>query len=232
MAVNTQLSSMAEAEISELETAGIKLTPAEIVEINALCWLVERPQSNIDLARGTPVFVGDVVLWPLTMRASAWFDRIEPHLFSKGREKTLAYAYAMAHAYTDGDEFEKGALRSRFNILKWSRSLKCKYDALIIAMAEVISQDFEPEQPPNEKEEFEPELNIGELSAFLAAATSTDAEFWEGRCSIRYTLSVLDAIVKQNKADNKPSAGDPRIRAIRAVGWAVEKIKQRYLNNG
>jgi hypothetical protein len=38
---------------------------------------------------------------------------------------------------------------------------------------------------------------------------------------------VLNQIVRQNAADGKPTANDPKIIAQRALGWAAEKIRNR-----
>ena len=60
-----KLSGLAEAEIESLRADGIDLTPAEIIEINALSWAIESPESRRLLSRGAPVSVGGVYLWPL-----------------------------------------------------------------------------------------------------------------------------------------------------------------------
>ena len=57
-----KLSELAEAEIESLRAEGIDLTPAEIIEINALGWAVESPETRRLLARGVPVAVGGVYL--------------------------------------------------------------------------------------------------------------------------------------------------------------------------
>jgi hypothetical protein len=69
-------------------------------------------------------------------------------------------------------------------------------------------------------------MGIGDFSAFLASACGATPDFWERRCAASYCHAVLDALVRQNRADDKPSISDPRIQADRALGWAVEKIRQ------
>jgi hypothetical protein len=70
-------------------------------------------------------------------------------------------------------------------------------------------------------------MSMGDFSAFLSASCGATPDFWERRCSIGYALQVLNQIARQNAADGKPTANDPKIIAQRALGWAAEKIRNR-----
>jgi len=85
-----------------------------------------------------------------------------------------------------------------------------------------LAQDEDAEQPPSETGG----MTMGDFSAFLASACGGDPDFWERRCASGYTHAVLDCLCRQNSADGKKTMADPRIRAERALGWAVEKIKR------
>jgi len=67
---------------------------------------------------------------------------------------------------------------------------------------------------------------MGDFSVFLAAACGGEPDFWERRCAAGYTHAVFDCIVRQNSADGRKTLADPRLKAERALGWAIEKIKK------
>jgi len=225
----SQISGLAEAEIEALTADGIEVTPADIVEINALAMDVESPQSKVDMARGTPVFAGDTPLWPMTMQAAEWLLRVGGGMFL-GRLKNDAVSYAMAHCYKEGDPYNISGLKAAWKIEKWVNSLSCNHDMLLIATAEIIKQSETAELPPEENPADG--LTLGELSCFLASISNESADFWERRCSTDYAENALNTIIKQNNADGRPSGNDPRIIAERALGWCIEKIRQRAAQNG
>lgn len=217
-----KLNDLAAHEIAALEAEGIKLTAAEVVQINALGWAVETPEARRHLARGVPVPAGGVFLWPLTLRAHDWLERVGSD-FSDS-EGCSAVAYAMAHAYADGNELDLTGRAAVDAVKAWVRRLRCTAAELEEAVDQTQSQEAGHDLPndPDGKP-----MSAGDFSAFLAAACGGDVEFWERRCSFGYALAYLAAVVKQNAADGRPTAGDPKILANRALGMAVEKIRER-----
>ena len=216
-----KLSELAEAEIESLRADGIDLTPAEIIEINALGWAVESPETRRLLARGAPVAVGGVYLWPMSLYAQDWFDRVGCHLHGN-KQQTYALAYAMAHGRDAGEPLAMEGREAEKTVKRWGKSLKCAFGELNVAISQILQQDEDAEQPPSETGG----MTMGDFSAFLAAACGGDPDFWERRCAAGYTHAVLDCMCRQNSADGKKTMADPRIRAERALGWAVEKIKK------
>ena len=215
-----KLSELAKAEIESLRADGVDLTPAEIIEINALGWAVESPETRRLLARGAPVAVGGVYLWPRSLYAEDWFDRVGCHL--DGHE-SYALGYAMAHQYDEGEPLAIDGRMAEKTVSRWGKSLKCTFDELTIAIGQVLQQDEDAEQPPDEDPTS---ITVGDFSAGLAAKCGGDPDFWERRCATGYARAVLDTIVRQNSAEGKKSMADPRIKAERALGWACEKIRE------
>jgi len=217
-----KLSDLAEAEIEGLRADGIDLTPAEIVEINALGWAVESPESRLLLARGSPVTVGGSYLWPMSLYAQEWFNRVGCHL---GGNTTQAYAlaYAMAHGRDDGEPLAIDGRDAEKTVTRWAKSLKCAFGELNVAISQVLQQEEGFEQPPSEDTGG---MSMGDFSAFLAASCGGDPDFWERRCAAGYTHAVLDAIVRQNTAESRKTLADPRIKAERALGFKIEQIKK------
>lgn len=218
------LSDIAAAEIETLRDEGITPTPAEIVRLNAIGWAVQSPETRRLLARGAPVDIGGVYLWPMTLCAQDWFNRIGCKLSGNAR-RAYALGYAMAHGRDEGTALCIEGRQAEKVVVKWARALKCTFGELNVAISQVLAQDEEPEQPPSGTGG----MPIGDFSAFLAAMfPGGDPEFWERRCAASYTYAVLDTMVRQNTADKKPSISDPRIKAERALGWAAEKIRRRW----
>lgn len=218
-----KLSELAEAEIDNLRADGIDLTPAEIVELNALGWAVESPETRRLLARGAPVSVGGVYLWPMSLYAQDWFNRVGCELDGKA-SPVYALAYAMAHSRDPGEPLALDGREAERVVQAWGKTLKCTFDELNVAISQIIQQDEEPDQPPSETGG----MTVGDFSAFLASTCGGDPDFWERRCAAGYTYAVLDAMIRQNSAEKRPTLADPRIKAERALGWAVEKIRKNW----
>lgn len=222
-----KLNDLAAAEIAAIEADGIKLTAAEIVQLNALGWAIETPEGRRHLSRGVPVPVAGLWLWPLSLYASDWLERVGSDL--SDRASLFATAYAMAFGRSDGNELNVTGREAEKAVLAWGRRLRCTPDELMEAVEQVMEQDAGHDLPqdPDGKP-----MAIGDFSAFLAATCGGDADFWERRCAQGYAFAVLNAAVKQNMADGKPTAQDPRIMAERAMGLASIKIRERAATNG
>lgn len=218
-----QLSDLAEAEIEKLSADGFTLTPRDIVQINALAWACETPESRLLLSRGVPVFVGGVALWPLTLYAAGWIERVGCKL-QGGERQTLALAYAMAYGRSEGTELDVTERDADKAIAIWRRTLRCTPDELKEAITQVLNQDALIDAPASPGSH---PMTAGELSAFLTAATGGRPELWERQVAVGYAFGLLTAILQQNKADDRPTAWDPRIRAERALGWCIERIRKR-----
>jgi hypothetical protein len=209
-------------EIEDLLAAGITPTPAEIVELSALGWGVMTPEARAGLARGVPIQAGQSWLWPLTQEAWEWYGRIGVHC----GVPRLALAWAMAHCYNAETPFDRtGKAGAAVKALTWAARLKCTSDALTEAVSQVLEQDEEPDLPPSPES---PRVAASELSAQIAARCGGNPDYWNRQCSRRYAYDVLRCVMAQANESGKPLPNDPVIIATQALGWAVEKIKQRH----
>ena len=223
-----KLSDHAAARIDALAADGITLTPAEIVRVNALAWAVETGESRRLLSRGIPVQVGGAWLWPLTMHGSEWFSRVGLAMPTQAlRQKALAYAFAMGRE--SGAALDIDGRVAQAAVCKWYSSLRCRHAELVEAMAQISIQDAEAsdDEAPQEQDD-EPGMAMGDLSTFLTAAAGGPPELWERAVSVGYAFDLMRTIVEQNKADDKPSATDPRIKAERALGLYLLEIKKAH----
>jgi len=219
-----RLSDHAAAEIDALAAEGITLTPEEVVRINALSWAVETPGQRMALSRGVPVFVGDVALWPLTMAAHDWISRVGCRM-SSATLCRLATCYAMAHAYSDGPELEQDGRAAEKAVKAWAAGLRCRMRTLEIAAHQVLSQEDE-EKPPADDDA--PGMGLGDLAAWLSAATGLPAVEFERRMSFNHALRVFHhTLMRQDQAEGRKTIDTARIDAERAIGLYLIEIRRR-----
>jgi hypothetical protein len=221
------LTDLAQAEIDALQADGIALTPAEIVKVNWLATQVETPEHRMLYARGCPAFVGGVVLWPLTTRAANWYRRVALRSMPASLYRP-ALAYAMAFGRSEGLELDQPSHTAQGAITAWHDRLTCTRAELDQAMAQILSQSEIDEQPPPlpGADKLDGDMTPGDMSAFLCASAGGSPDMWERQVSCSYVLAMFQTIIQQNKADNRPSQGDPRITATRALGWYCHKIRK------
>lgn len=224
MRTTAKLSDYAAATIEDLAAEGIQLTPTEIITINALAWEVETPSTRAMLARGIPVPIGGATLWPQTLRAAEWYGRVGTSMRPRWL-CSIALGYSMAHGYSEGPELDAVGTKAAMAVLGWYWQLRCRTTALILAMSEVLSQEEEAEQPPDDSTA---EMGIGEFSAALCAASGISADFWERRCSQGYAFATLSALAAHAETESKQLSSEPTLRAERAMGWYEEKLKRKY----
>jgi len=215
--MQTSLSDIAAVEIASLQGQGIVLTPAEIVELNAIGWEVETPETKRELSRGTPVEAGGSFLYPLTLAGWAWFERVG----DRCRDQDAALAYAMAHG-------NKRAIDNATadDVKRWKRGLTCREAELKFAVKQVIAQEKGLELPPSKSKA----ASASELSAVAMAECGCTPEVWERHVRIGYIAEVLAAVGRSSgNTGGAPSATDPRVQGMAAMLFAVEKIKKSRL---
>lgn len=218
------LSPLAESEIESLQSEGIQLTADDIVRINALAHRVESPKTRLSLSRGTPIAIGGATLWPMTLAGSDWFQRVGGQLHGEKKQ-----TYALAYAMSKGRESLPEELSEADTLVdKWGRSLRCRHSELIEAIRQVHAQW---ERVDSEEESGGESSSCGEISMMLTAMTGLAPAVWEYQCSIPYVLEMLETMVAQKEADGQSSRHDPKMKAERALGLAVHKIRERHLKD-
>jgi len=220
-----KLSDLARYEIEDLQAAGINPTPDEIVELSAIGWQVETPETRQYLSKGKSVKCGNIVLWSMTLQSGDWYRRIGCNL--EGYE-TAALGYAMATCYDTGAEFPEDKKDAERLVSAWVKSVKATIEELTISIGMVLSQTEDFDMPPDPEDEKSKGMTAGELSVQLVAMCGGEPDFWEKRCSNDYAIDLLNAVIRQRNESGKPLPNDPRIKATQALGWAVEKIKRRH----
>jgi hypothetical protein len=218
-----ELNDTAKQTLDALRAEGIVPTDADVVRINALAWDVESPRVRRALARGTPVRCGNRTLWPLTVAAAEWY-RSEGCRFAAPR---TALAYAMAN----GRDESLGAA-SEADVRAWTRGTRATDAELDEAMSQVLQQGKESPMPPPRGKRDRDGMTHAELAAHLHAVAGGSAKQWERSVSVDYCLDFWSILSAQNRADGRTPYDAARDRAIVALGWCEEQIRERARARG
>jgi hypothetical protein len=224
MQLTSVLSESAKAEIETLVEEGITLTPEEIVRLNFVGHRLDTPESRLLLSRGRPVVLAGVTLWPLTLRAVEWLERVCSGM--NPFERRCAVGYASRYGRSLGRELNIGGRTAEKAVKDWFFSLRCTRREYDEALAQLDAQDYSLELPPDPTTGAR--MTIGDFALFLHNACGGSADFWERRCAVGYAVAALSLFVVQNHADKHPCSEDPRIKAERAMGWLSERIRKRH----
>lgn len=221
------LTDLAAVEIERLAAAGVQVTPAEVIEINAVATRIVTGSTREYLHRGNPVDMAcGVRLWPLTIQATDWVDRVACG-FANARMRAFALAWAMAHCYAKGRPFDIAGARAYWKVAGWAvRRLACRMDALDAAVAEVLAQDKAP-SPETDAKDDSPATGNGQLSVWLAEKCGGDPTFWEERCASSYAFAVLRAVIMSANETGDRLDLDPRIQAEIVMGQTLKRIRNR-----
>jgi len=209
-----RLNDKAAEAIESLRAQGCAVTDSDVCRLNALAWHIETPQLQRELSRGRPVQCGNVWLWPRSMLACAWFEDSG----CRCSDPETALAYAMAHSHSDNLAFATNA-----DVRRWGRSVRATRQQMRIAIAEVLAQGEQDEQPPTDSKP----CSFGDLSAILVASCGGRPDDWERMVSLEYARDMLTTHLAQQSAESGKGISPEVARAERAFGWAIAKIRKR-----
>lgn len=222
---------LAEEEIASLESEGVALTPHDIIHLAALAHEVMSPSTRQELARGRPVVIGDAVLWPLTLSASDWWERVGQNLdsafarvgihWAKFKRQMISFAYALAHGSEPLPEHPKEAVRA---IAKWRREkLHCTLKELQVAISLIQEQDVSFDAGDKDAPATQ-----GQIAAALTSLTGTRPQVWEFQCSMGFTIELIELIAAQCQADGKSIRDAQSTKALKALALAANRIRERH----
>lgn len=211
-----KISKYAKSLIERLRSEGFALTDDDLFLLVSLCNELSSGERRMELARGRPVAVGGAVLWPLTLAAMDWYERVGTH----APMPDVAAGYAMAHGR------ERDIATSTWeDVKRWFHRLLATEGELRAAVLEVLAQGSEPDAPTAKGT-----LSPGELSAIMVAQHGGTPEQWEHYVSCDYIIDLIGTAAAQ------AATGDPakflRDRRHTQIVCAIEQIKKRGAADG
>ena len=226
-AAQWKLADLARVELDALAADGISFTPDDVMQLHCIAAEIETPESRMALARGAPVFVGRAVLWPLTMAATAWWERACAGT-RRERRHGLLLAFAMSHCRQQDALDAIPPERAYKAAEAWTKRLAARPSEIWEAVRQVQAQDDADDGVVDPKEQASG-MTGASLTAFLVAACGGDPAMWERQVSISYVRTQIRAVHAQQMAEyGGATAAHDVVRGTRRIGLAVEAIRARH----
>lgn len=163
------------AELATLRAAGIQPTDDEIVWLASLGEKVHNPTSGPLVPSSHGLTVGPLTLYPLTIQANIWMDRIGEYLGDM--QGLYAIAFAMLHAREPGAFAHLGSLKTAAEaIMSFATTCPVTAEELAVTIERIQDQD---EQSPEATEEDEPTPSYERTIAAVVAATGIPHDQWQ-----------------------------------------------------
>jgi hypothetical protein len=217
-----RVSAALSAAVAEIEEAGVKPTPDEVVWLNSLIEKTILPGAgNPPTATRFPFKVGRVWFHPLTMAAYIWFNERAREWWTDDAKLTEALAYAMAHSDGVGNVFPEimeSKAFARLRVKAWA-IVNLTFTRRTVAWA--IGQFYGDHETVKidgtgiikNRDEEDSVFEWGELIAFIAATYGMDPERIQ-----RMGMNELLGMAKNAPSPHGKSTPDKDPEKIRAQG--------------
>ena len=230
-----------EKEITNLKQVGVEITDLSGAEIVALVKAVERlrnPFSGVNLdVVGTPITVGGVTLWKLTVGATVWLAEFAKKwwLFqSKEKAYFWALVYACVNARTKSAFItltdEKAAHEA---ITKMALKMAVYEEELAKAVSDCLEvrEAVAPRAKNGKETDDAPQMQTdwASIIARLEGQTGIPAEEWCWNRSADYALRVHEDLQRFAKAASGEKVAEMRDEADMATS-ALAKLRASIKN--
>jgi len=136
--IKPRISSLYNAACEECKAAGVDLSPADYA------WLYDAAKRAVESGNDCPVFlevpitVGNVTLYPRTLRSALWWEKCGSEWYGKERKESqvVALAWSLAHSH-DVAIFDKADQKWKADafILAWTLKLAASVTPAELAWA-------------------------------------------------------------------------------------------------
>ena len=221
-----KLTDLASSEIERLEADGIHVTPQQVLYIQQLSLDVVSPVDGISLARGVPMRVGNVVLWPPTVASYVFFSKVDERQDISPRMKLYSLAYAMCYAHDADKVCQDVDLKA---IRKWSRHLCCRVEELAAAVTEILGDGAKPVEKKI-KDDKDLRYSVAAMAQEAAILCGGSIEQWEYQCTIPYVAEMIKRAIRIKRAleGNELKESDEALRKLTIYTF---QIRQEALQN-
>lgn len=224
MANRWTLCDLAEDEISALEAEGIQPTAQNILDIQALALDAMGDFDDGLRLHGSPVSIGGVILWPMTIAGCIWREEVEDKIDAddfSSRLYVLAYALANGHDKAALDVQGREALKA---VLRWARGLRCSLTDLCAAVNDVMA-DRPRVVFDSDADSSGGKSAPAEIAEMAMAIYGTDPDIWRYQLSLEEVIAIIhrhNAIKRQ-----KNTVEARKVEALRKLAKYVDDIRKR-----
>ena len=225
--------------MARLEREGHKLTPLDVLRLNAVGLRIESPAGEPSAVDCPSVaWAGDVPFHALTLAAADWLDVCAFPWWARdvgAMEKAIAYAYNQGRAAGafDGAMLQRKTAEATISV--WWRKLPCTQAEICAAVETIRCMDASLDGAPVKGMDKEPGA-VRQLIADLVAATGIPADKWRGealsfglqtyRSWARSQAAIMGASVEESK---KSAANAANALMFKLIG-RIEKRKAAATN--
>lgn len=220
-----EIPAVAASELKNLRAKGINPSDAEIVQLATLGWKVENPETGRNpLKVPTPQRAGALELWPLSVQAMLWRERILPRLSSPMQVYATAYALAHSAPWTRPGYFAGPVAVWTRRVSDWIQRINATQSELIDACEKILSSMAEGEE--TDEDIADVETGAKSLLSRLEVQTGIPGETWATKTLHELVHSLHVAAEERQEeydATNRESGQN-----LRDLILAVEAIEKRH----
>ncbi len=219
-----KLTDLAEAQIEKLKGDGIEVTPQEVLDIQALSLEAIGDFEDSIRLTGTPVVIGGIVLYPLTIGASIWREDVEALLDDDDYNSRLfVLAYCMANGRKQ-DAFEAHGKAALKDVYKWARQLRCNTADLLQAVNDVLGDA--PRVTFSNGDDEEKQESAAYLAQMAMAIFGGNPAVWEYQLSISAVADILQKHYALTQSGN--GANRKTVEGLRKLSKYVNDLRAKH----
>lgn len=216
-----KLTDLAESQIERLKADGVEVTPQEVLDIQALSLeAIGEFEDGIRL-NGTPVVIGGIVLYPLTIGASIWREEVEAMLDDADYNSRLfLLAYCMANGRNQ-DAFSAHGREALKAVYHWAKKVRCNTADLLNAVNDVLGDA--PRVTFANSNEDEKSESAAYLAQMAMAIFGGDPAVWQYQLSISAVADILAKHYALNQRGGKSNA--KTVEGLRKLSKYVNDLR-------
>ena len=246
----SRLSLLARNRIEVLQKQGFDLDLDDIINLHYAGLKLEAPDGLPDLSvLGNPIQCGNVILWPLSIGASIWYNRRAAVWFASSPELNIyALAYAYAHAYKP--EILHGLINqgdASKAVSEWAKTVTATKDELLNALDQLMpeltidrktkicpecQQVVHPEKTADDvcpDSDFDETSFVDVIASLMLAYPGKDYAYWAWQTSQSLALRLLDRANRRELAKNgQIDPHNPQMVATHNFEQTAHRIKAKH----
>lgn len=223
-----KITDLAADEIAALEADGVKVSPQDVLTIQALSLEAIGKFEDGIKPKGKPVIVGNITLWPLTIAAAIWQSETNELVKESAWDsKLFILAYAMANGHNEAALIEgKEGLKA---VKQWARKITCTTADLIEAINDVLGD--RPRIELTKKKADEEEEQASKVPVYLletATAIFGNPDMAAYQLSMEFVANIIHRHFVLNATANGGKVIDSKTTdGLRKLAIFVDELRMK-----